>query len=108
MQGFEFGTNTLDTIIPMDWEPFADANGMNTRAGKLGGIRSGRSYVISQCVMIGFLLFFTSPINNLHLVEVYTQHRRLDHHLSPTNTLLNTRRKDMEQWETANGGASLA
>jgi hypothetical protein len=55
-----------------------------------------------------FLLFFTSPTVILHLVEVYTQRHRLDHQLSPTNTPLNTRRKDMEQWETAKGEASLA
>ena len=54
-----------------------------------------------------FLLFFTSPTVNLHLVEVYTQRHRLDYHLSPTNTPLNTR-KDMEQWETAKGEASVA
>jgi hypothetical protein len=43
----------------MGWDTTANADGMNARAGILGGIRSGRSYVISQCDTIGFLLFFT-------------------------------------------------
>ncbi len=57
--------------------------------------------------MIGFPLFFNPTTNNLHFVEVYTQRHRLDHHLSPANTLLNTRRKIYELWETANGEDQL-
>ena len=33
--GLDLGP-TLDTIIRMGWGPFANANGTNTRAGKLG------------------------------------------------------------------------
>jgi hypothetical protein len=91
MQGFEFGTNTLDTIIPMDWEPFADANGMNTRAGKLGGIRSGRSYVISQCVTIvfSFVLHLTckqqiSPRRSLYPAPPTRPPTFFDQHLEYT------------------------
>ena len=57
--------------------------------------------------MIGFPLFFNPTTNNLHFVEVYTQRHRLDHHLSSTNTLLNTRRKRYGAMGTANGEDQL-
>jgi hypothetical protein len=57
--------------------------------------------------MIGFLLFFNPATNNLHFVEVYTQHHRLDHHLSPINTLLNTRRKRYGAMGDSNGEDQL-